>query len=682
MDDNNKFLFDLNSSDTEEAIHIDFDGEIYIDVADEDDESPDVLVEEESLEDFSVDEELDTDREDETDFPVTDPSVFEPKVDEEFDNQFFKPKDNKNFKKTIFVAAFFLIAVVLLTVFAYIFTHRKIKDDHRIYSGVSVNGYDLGGMTRDEVADYIRKTYFDPINNAKITVKFEDDEDSYRLTDFVVCPNAEEIAEKAYNIGRTGTESERVAKIKALETRGESILIEYQIVTDKLSDIVKKAEEKGYATPVDPSYILKSEGVEFTAGKKGMSINLEQFKSDINDVIVKFENEIANISSDSNFENAVVNIIVTEADFKNLNADVIFNEVFKAPSSAKYERNGSKLSDDIVVKEGSAGRTLNMEKLKETVDKINNDEAEPYMMLKYEFTEPDDSASKLKSRLYVNQLSYVTSLNTEDSYSDDGGTEKRAKNMDVMCSKIGTIQLLGGEYFNIYSFARELSEQNGYVMAQENILNGGSETLGGGTAQVASAIYEAALKAGLTVDNASHNKFMPCYGTAGFDAVYTGGSNALTIRNTTGNPLRITVNFDGETIIVTIDGNKSDKTKGTLSSELKNTVASGEDIIYTYATTANVAGLKTTASVEYIVAGGSAEPSESPTEIPTETPTETEETPTETPSETPSEPTPSEPTSTPSEPTPTPSEPTPTPSEPTPSESAPSEPTPTAQIPA
>lgn len=271
-------------------------------------------------------------------------------VDASFDEAFFNTVYNKKVsRKNMATIAFIAVLVIIMIVFTFVFVKNSTMGTNTVYDGVLVNGYNLGGKTKAQVIEYINETYFMPISEANITIKLGNDAYVYPLTDFVICPDAESVAETAYNIGRTGTDSERVAKIKQLKKKNESILVEYKLVTDKLNEIIEKAEDQGFVAVVDPTYDVRDDGVVFTSGRNGLSADVAQFKSDLNDVLKNFEEAIVNIESEATLKDATIVINLVETNFKALDKDEIQSAAFMSASGAVYQRTGTSLTSPITV---------------------------------------------------------------------------------------------------------------------------------------------------------------------------------------------------------------------------------------------------------------------------------------------------------------------------------------------
>ena len=607
--------------------------------------------------------------------------------DEFFEKEFGGRGKNRKIVLVICAAA---VIVILLAVLAIQFTISSIIGKGTVYEGVFLNGYSLAGMTQEEVAAYVRKNYIDPIGDASITVRLGDVSNVYALTNFVRCPDADQIAAEAFSVARTGKTLSRVREILALKRSPKNIMLEYVIVDDKLDEVMASATDISFSEPVNPTYEIKNDVVVFTSGRNGTNIDVAKFRWDVSSSLNAFKEAIASSEKEVEVPNIEIEIDTQIVEFVILKAQDIYNAAHVDSEEAYFYRTDS---GEIAIREHVRERNLDIEELNAMVRRINSGESIPYAELSYVYTDPSVTTDFLRARLFTDTLNQTMSVNKADLFSktDWVGIEERSVNLRQAAAGFGRVTLLAGETVSFLSSIGTVSSTAGYVNAYENLYSDGKKVMGGGISQVASAVYIAALKSGLEISEHHNNTYYPNFGLVGFDA-YVGNGNDLVIKNNREYPVSIEVVYANDTITVTIKGVSSGGQAVMLnvvetSNEL---VDGGNRLVYDVSMSQ---GYSKTAlgSVTYLRLSdepilppddGTAEPSETPdgtaepTETPDETPDETAE-PTETPDET------DEPTETPDgteEPTGTedPSNETPGPTE-TP---APETPAPETEVPA
>ncbi len=484
-------------------------------------------------------------------------------------------------------AAFFMLVIVSV-----IATFSSALGNGEIYDGVLINKKNVGGMTKEEVAAYVQTTYIDPINNANITIKLGENSKNYSLAEFVKCPNAQEIADKAYNVARYGSMFSRMRQISALKDNNYSISILYDIVSDSLDDVMNSATDISFSLPVDPSYDVRSDSVVFTSGKNGTNIDTTRFKSDLYDALNDFTEEIESLGENGNavLEDIVVEIGTATVEFNKLVPQEIYDAVYIEPKAAYYykESNGS-----ISVYPHSVGRALELDELNSLVNRINNGEDIPYAELKFVYNVPNKTTEKLKNNIFSTVVSEFSSENVADVYckSEDKALEERDNNFRLFAEKLNGVTLVPGESFSFIKTVGAVTKDFGFVSAYENSYNGGGKFVGAGISQVATAVYTAALKADLTAVAHSNSYYLPRYGILGLDAYINAEKEIdLVIKNTRDYPVKFNVSYTERTIYISLEGTDEGISSIEFSSENIRISQASDGVKYDYKVTRKYGG--------------------------------------------------------------------------------------------
>ena len=520
----------------------------------------------------------------------------------DFSENVYKGKAVKSIVITTIIAAIFLVFVISAT----IITMNKFLGGGEVYEGVLLNNKDLGGMTKAEVEKYVQETYINPVVNAHIIITVGESKKTYPLTDFVICPEASDIAAEAYSIARDGSGFKRIRAIQALKENNVTLSVSYEIVNDKLNDVVESATDISFSESVDPSFAIHTDSVSFTSGKHGTRIDMSKFKGDLHAALATFQEEIVELGEDDAVVLKDIEVkIETELDqFQALSPQTIYDAVYSAAKNAYYFKDNS---GRVAVASHSQGRQLNLEELNSLVSRINYGEDIGYAELDFVYFDPADTKESLEARLYEERIAEVISENEDDSYSESGwvGQEERNKNMSNAAYSFGTVELLPGESFGFLSIIGSINRSNGYVDAYENVQNGGTKILGGGVSQVASALYTAALKSNLTITEHTNNKYYPNYGIIGFDAFVSSSSGAdLKIRNTREFPVKINITYYEGSIYVKVYGWDDGSSQIVLNVNQLAKTASSEGARYNYEISKSQGYIKTSlGKVSYIMYG-------------------------------------------------------------------------------
>jgi hypothetical protein len=121
-----------------------------------------------------------------------------------------------------------------------------------------------------------------------------------------------------------------------------------------------------------------------------------------------------------------------------------------------------------------------------------------------------------------------------------------AHNIWLAADKLNTIQILPGQALSVNEALGGISEEAGYVSAADVVDGKDQRVAGGGINQVASTVHAAALPAGLEVSARQKMAWPAGYIPAGLDAdILTPGAD-LVLNNTTGQPVYLVLEMDGQ----------------------------------------------------------------------------------------------------------------------------------------
>lgn len=144
---------------------------------------------------------------------------------------------------------------------------------------------------------------------------------------------------------------------------------------------------------------------------------------------------------------------------------------------------------------------------------------------------------------------------TAASSSEEPG---RIENIKLASEAIDGTVLYPGESFSFNEIVGDVEHDERYELAP--IVNG-SELIygrGGGTCQVSSALYAAALSSNLTIVERHAHSTVVDYAVMGLDATVVYGSLDLKIANETNYPVMIQMSAEGQTVVARIYGQALD----------------------------------------------------------------------------------------------------------------------------
>lgn len=158
-----------------------------------------------------------------------------------------RPKKGKKGKKGLFLGLAVLCLCLAGAYFAYAYTqNQKIKEimsQDGIYQGITIDGIDVGGLSKEEAMNLLVQTHGKDASNQKLVLFYEDEEWVYTFHDIGAEYQVEKAVDLAYNLGRTGTKKENMQAVSALIRHGEDIPVEFTYDASKMQDKLIEVSE-------------------------------------------------------------------------------------------------------------------------------------------------------------------------------------------------------------------------------------------------------------------------------------------------------------------------------------------------------------------------------------------------------------------------------------------------------
>lgn len=271
--------------------------------------------------------------------------------------------------------------------------------------------------------------------------------------------------------------------------------------------------------------------MEVTAGEMGLSTDA----SDAIDealTIAQGGNLISRYKEISDLkENSIVLDMYLEVD-KQATAQLIYAQIgslnIKATDNGLVRENG-----EFAIIEGKTGTEVD---IVESVYAINDflaytwDGSDNDITLVTEVIEPRGTREELAM---VKDL--LGSFSTDFSSSSEG----RATNVKNGCSKINGTLLYPGDTFSVYDTISPFTEDNGYALATAYASGKVVESIGGGICQVSTTLYNAIIRAELTVTMRYNHSMLVSYVEPSDDAAIASGLKDFQFINSSEYPVYI-----------------------------------------------------------------------------------------------------------------------------------------------
>lgn len=154
----------------------------------------------------------------------------------------------KKKKKGIFLGVAILCFCLAGGYFAYAYNqNQKIKEilaQKGIYEGITIDGIDVGGLSKEAAMDMLVKTHGKDAANQSLVLFYENEEWVYAFKDIGAEYQVDEAVEAAYNFGRTGTEKENMQVVSNLIRNGQEIPLEFTYDDRKMQDKLIEVSEQ------------------------------------------------------------------------------------------------------------------------------------------------------------------------------------------------------------------------------------------------------------------------------------------------------------------------------------------------------------------------------------------------------------------------------------------------------
>ncbi len=209
--------------------------------------------------------------------------------------------------------------------------NKELLNNPNIYNNIFIQDINVSNMSKEEAKNILNNVKLDE----QITLAYKDKQYTYNKSEFGVTLNKDKALENAYNIGRTGSEKERINTIKALEKNNQKIdfekNVDEQVAKSKLEELTKEINvEPKNATleKKDGKFIVKD-------GNNGLKVDFEQTYANLIDAL-KLEG------------NQNIEIIVTEIEPQYKSQDLNKVQHNLGSFSTKYTNRGGTDNNRII----------------------------------------------------------------------------------------------------------------------------------------------------------------------------------------------------------------------------------------------------------------------------------------------------------------------------------------------
>lgn len=442
-----------------------------------------------------------------------------------------KNTTNKVFNKKRFIKAAATTTGIIAVLFGSLFAWGySMLDTDVVADGVYAGNISLGGLSLEQAEKALDAFPTDEPYEINLLC----DGNSYTLSteglDYTL--NQKRTAEKAFSYGKNGNVFSKVISAFSAKHSRTNILPAFEFDSTQISEKLNEIGTTALGEMTEPSAQVENNQIVLTPGTIG-------YDNDPSEALSAFE-----LALENQLENEI-KITFNTSSPKVMTIDTLHELVSADGLDAAFEiKNG-----EVVIIEGRSGYTFDDDEASEALTQLQPG-GKP-VTISCTPTAPKLSSSELKAKLFNSELaSYSTRYNA--------GQTNRSKNVSVAAGKLNGVIVLPGETLSFNKTVGKRSTENGFMPAPE-YQNGRSVTgIGGGTCQVSTTLYSAALYANLEIVSRRNHSMSVSYVPLGQDATVTDSGTDLKIKNNTKYPIKLVTSSGGGTVTVKIIGTASE----------------------------------------------------------------------------------------------------------------------------
>ncbi|MBQ9156350.1 MAG: VanW family protein [Eubacterium sp.] len=152
--------------------------------------------------------------------------------------------------------------------------HTYVNIDE-VYPGISIGGMDVSGLTKKQVQDKL-DSYVADVSAETVTLKVGKKEKTVTMTDLGISCATPEVADQAYDLGKSGNVVERIRTVYGLTLDKKDYPISFSFDEKKAKKKLKKVEKKFLAKKKDATIKRKDGKFVITKEVNGIDMDLDK----------------------------------------------------------------------------------------------------------------------------------------------------------------------------------------------------------------------------------------------------------------------------------------------------------------------------------------------------------------------------------------------------------------------
>lgn len=428
-------------------------------------------------------------------------------------------KTTKNQK--IIITAILCFAVILLSFSGY--AMYQLTYD-KVYKGVSVEGVDVSGLTKKELAAKIPEIFEKPLSKT-ITLKIGETTHTFESLSLIPALDTETMTDEAFSYGRSKKFLARLGEISSVKKEKPSVEFKLCFDNTEVQKLIDTTTKDMDITAIPNKIEFETNALVITKGKAGNGVSFDEVKAAIEDCIL----------GDGD---------VAEVEFKHIEPeevtyDYIMRYVAEKPIDATYSVENHRIR----FTESKPGVSLD----KKSTEKTIKDSDGNTITIPAKIKQPAVTLESLKGKILADELG---TYNTDYSSSSND----RASNIKLACSKINGYVLAPGDEFSYNDVVGPRTTEHGFKVANVYVGNTVQPGIGGGICQVSSTMYNSVIFADLEITERRNHTLPVSYVPMGRDATVSYGTTDFKFKNNTNYPVEIRAIAENGINTVTILG--------------------------------------------------------------------------------------------------------------------------------
>lgn len=395
---------------------------------------------------------------------------------------------------------------------------------NRILGNVTVAGVNVGGMTRSEAVQAVKRATRDTFTKQDMVIRLPEETISLSPEKTGAELDVTGAVDAAFAYGRTGSKEQQQKDYQASLTGNHTIgLLPYlRLDEDYIHSELNAFAEKYAGVFTQSGYTLEGERPSLTAdgydpsapgqtlvltvGVPGLGLDLDELYDRILDAysLNEFLVEVKDVSVASTPEP--------------LDLDAIYEEVSVAPVEASVDENTYESIP------GSYGYGFDLEKAKQL---LTDSQYGDTLRIPMDYIAPE----ALESAYFTDVLGSCQTPHTSN--------ENRNTNLRLACQALNGVILEPGETFSYNETLGKRTAEKGYKKAPAYSGDELVDTIGGGICQGSSTLYYCALLADMEIVDRINHGFPASYIDKGMDATVSWGGPDFKFKNNTNYPVKI-----------------------------------------------------------------------------------------------------------------------------------------------